>query len=66
VDCGDTKEIQSELIHTSGKAKLRLTGVINVLKNYKQLVFRNICMQVTYLEKTLHLVSKPAHKYSFL
>jgi hypothetical protein len=72
VDCGYLKEIQPGLIHTSGKAKLRLTDVcradvINlVLKSYTQLVFRNGDIQVTYTEKTLHLASMPAHKYSFL
>ena len=72
MDCGYLKEIQPGLIHTSGKAKLRLTDVcradvINlVLKSYTRLVFRNDDMQIISTEKTLHLVSKPAHKYRFL
>ena len=59
MDCGYLKEIQPGLIHTSGKAKLRLTDVcraenINiVLKSYTQLVFRNGEMQATYTEKNV-------------
>jgi len=59
VDCGYLKEIQPGLIHTSGKAKLKLTDVcradvINlVLKSYTQFVFRNGDMQATYTEKNV-------------
>jgi len=59
VDYGYLKEIQPGLIHTNGKAKLKLTDVcradvINlVLKSYTQLVFRNGDMQATYTEKNV-------------